>query len=144
MEGSNVSRDTSHIPKFDGGNFHTWKFGLMLLMRNFNLQDIIIGEELIPLEVKYHYVPILLTISRLSSFVLTFSFAFVHVFLHIIISLMTMQKPTACNLRLLMSSKLFFFWFPTHHADDNVEANSANPVDVKQNYSYSLHVNLTT
>ena len=28
----------------------------MLLMRNFNLQDIIIGEELIPLEVKYHYV----------------------------------------------------------------------------------------
>jgi|688.fasta_scaffold703306_1 hypothetical protein len=90
MEGSNVSRDTSHIPKFDGGNFHTWKFGLMLLMRNFNLQDIIIGEELIPLEVKYHYVPILLTISRLSSFVLTFSFAFVHVFLHIIISLMTM------------------------------------------------------
>jgi hypothetical protein len=89
MEGSNnVSRDTSHIPKFDGGNFHTWKFGLMLLMRNFNLQDIIIGEELIPLEVKY--VPILLTIFRLSSFVLTFSFAFVHVFLHIIISLMTM------------------------------------------------------
>ena len=91
MEGSNVSRDTSHIPKFDGGNFHTWKFGLMLLMRNFNLQDIIIGEELIPPEVKYHYVPILLSIFRLSSFfVLTFSFAFVHVFLHIIISLMTM------------------------------------------------------
>ena len=90
MEGSNISRDTSHIPKFDGGNFHTWNFGLMLLMRNFNLQDIIIGEELIPLEVKYHYVPISLTIFRLSSFVLTFSFAFVNVFLHIIISSMKM------------------------------------------------------
>ena len=40
--------------------------------------------------------------------------------------------------------QIIFSLFPTHHADDNVEANSVNPVDVKQNYSYSLHANLTT
>ncbi len=37
MEGSNIQKDTAYIRKIYGGNFHTWNFGLMLLMRNFNL-----------------------------------------------------------------------------------------------------------
>ena len=50
MEGSNISRDTAHIQKFDGRNIHTCKFGLMLLMRNFNLRQIILGEGRLPVE----------------------------------------------------------------------------------------------
>ena len=50
-ENKNVSRDTAHIPKFDGLNFHTWKFGLMLLLRNHELQDIVLNIEKLPAEV---------------------------------------------------------------------------------------------
>ncbi|XP_045027100.1 uncharacterized protein LOC116919718 [Daphnia magna] len=51
-ENKNVSRDTTHIPKFDGSNFHTWKFGLMLLLRNNELQQIVLDEEKLPAEIK--------------------------------------------------------------------------------------------
>jgi hypothetical protein len=53
MEGSNIQKYTAYIRKIYGGNFHTWNFGLMLLMRNFNLQRIILGEEHLPLEVNH-------------------------------------------------------------------------------------------
>jgi|688.fasta_scaffold1021469_1 hypothetical protein len=62
VEKNNVSRDTAHIPKFDGLNFHTWKFGLMLLLRNHELQDIVLDSEKLPAEVTH-----LLFYSRVTS-----------------------------------------------------------------------------
>ncbi|KAI9550709.1 hypothetical protein GHT06_006212 [Daphnia sinensis] len=52
IESNNVSRDTAHIPKFDGTNFHTWNFGLMLLLRNHKLQQIVLDIEKLPVEEK--------------------------------------------------------------------------------------------
>jgi hypothetical protein len=49
-QNNNVLRDTAHIPKFDGSNFHTWKFGMMLLLRNHDLQHVLDIEKL-PAEV---------------------------------------------------------------------------------------------
>lgn len=50
-ENKNVSRDTAHIPKFDGSNFNTWKFCLMLQLRNNQLQQIALDVEKLPAEV---------------------------------------------------------------------------------------------
>jgi hypothetical protein len=50
-QNNNVSRDTAHIPKFDGSNFHKGKFGLMLLLRNHDLQKIFLDIEKLPTEV---------------------------------------------------------------------------------------------
>lgn len=50
-QNNNVSRDTAHIQKFDGSNFHAWKFGLMLLLRNHDLQQIVPDIEKLPTEV---------------------------------------------------------------------------------------------
>jgi len=39
-----TSRDTSHIPKFDGTNFPSWKFGIWMLLERHRLTEVVLGD----------------------------------------------------------------------------------------------------
>lgn len=41
-------KDVSHVPKFDGTNFSSWKFLVMLVIRNNDLEGIVLGTEQAP------------------------------------------------------------------------------------------------
>lgn len=43
-----TSKEISHLVKFDGCNFHQWKFGCRLLLESFNLLYVVDGVENIP------------------------------------------------------------------------------------------------
>ena len=49
---SSVSRDTSHIEKFNGTNFPQWKYGVFLLLEQHDLMSLVEGTVLIPTEIK--------------------------------------------------------------------------------------------
>jgi hypothetical protein len=49
-----MSKDISHIVKFDGSNFQQWKFGCRLLLESLNLLDIVDGVEKMPAAVSYN------------------------------------------------------------------------------------------
>ena len=44
-------RDVSHIEKFNGHNFPQWKFGVWLILEQYNLVPLVEGREAIPVEV---------------------------------------------------------------------------------------------
>lgn len=50
---SSTLKDISHLVKFDGNNFHEWKFGCRLLLETHGLLDVIDGVEKIPSEVSH-------------------------------------------------------------------------------------------
>ena len=46
-----MTRDVSHIAKFNGQNFALWKFGCWLLLEQHNLVKSVTGEDEMPAEV---------------------------------------------------------------------------------------------
>ncbi|KZS10312.1 Uncharacterized protein APZ42_025252 [Daphnia magna] len=48
-----MSKDISHIVKFDGSNFQQWKFGCRLLLESLNLLDVVDGVEKLPAAESY-------------------------------------------------------------------------------------------
>lgn len=49
---ANIStKDISHIVKFDGTNFPSWKYGVWLLLEKYQLIPIVEGKEKKPTEV---------------------------------------------------------------------------------------------
>jgi hypothetical protein len=52
-EGENISKDVSHIPKFNGKNYPSWKYGVWLLSRQHGLTEIVENNATKPAEVRY-------------------------------------------------------------------------------------------
>ncbi|XP_045023103.1 uncharacterized protein LOC123467128 [Daphnia magna] len=52
QDGENISKDVSHIPKFNGKNYPSWKYGVWLLFRQHELTDIVENKVSKPEEVK--------------------------------------------------------------------------------------------
>ena len=46
-----MTRDVSHIAKFNGQNFALWKFGCWLLLEQHNLVKVVTGEDKMPAEI---------------------------------------------------------------------------------------------
>lgn len=51
QDGENISKDVSHIPKFNGKNYPSWKYGVWLLFRQHELTDIVENKVSKPEEV---------------------------------------------------------------------------------------------
>ena len=47
-----LSKDTSHIHKFDGNNFQLWKFQVLLIQQQYSLTDLVLGKGKKPDPVK--------------------------------------------------------------------------------------------
>jgi hypothetical protein len=52
QEGENISKDVSHIPKFNGKNYPSWKYGVWLLFRQHGLTEIVENNATRPAEVR--------------------------------------------------------------------------------------------
>lgn len=52
QEGENISKDVSHIPKFNGKNYPSWKYGVWLLFRQHGLTEIVENNANRPAEVR--------------------------------------------------------------------------------------------
>ncbi|EFX62531.1 hypothetical protein DAPPUDRAFT_336813 [Daphnia pulex] len=52
QEGENISKDVSHIPKFNRKNYPSWKYGVWLLFRQHGLTEIVENNATKPTEVK--------------------------------------------------------------------------------------------
>ena len=52
QEGENISKDVSHIPKFNGKNYPSWKYGVWLLFRQHGLTEIVENNATKPAEVR--------------------------------------------------------------------------------------------
>ncbi|EFX83131.1 hypothetical protein DAPPUDRAFT_316065 [Daphnia pulex] len=50
QEGENISKDVSHIPKFNGKNYPSWKYGVWLLFRQHGLTEIVENNATRPAE----------------------------------------------------------------------------------------------
>jgi len=48
---NSTAKDVSHIPKFNGSNFSSWRFGLDMLLEQHKLQGIVYRTVRIPAEV---------------------------------------------------------------------------------------------
>lgn len=48
---NSIAKEVSHIPKFNGSNFASWRFGLDMLLEQHKLQGIVYGTDSIPVGV---------------------------------------------------------------------------------------------
>ena len=46
-------KDVSHIVKFDGSNFPSWKFGIWMFLEKHKLSPVVNGTEAKPTEVSH-------------------------------------------------------------------------------------------